>query len=753
MTTLQNLYLPGALAIWCSLFFSLVSLWGYSQVLATDDRSTRLFARRAYQFFTLSVVFSAAILIILLMRRDFRIEYVYQYSGNDLQWFFQFAAFWAGQKGSFLIWLVWGALLGIPLARAAGRDEAPVMMVYGLTQLGLLFILVRENPFVMLSETPLDGSGLNPLLQDYWMVIHPPVMFIGYAATAIPFAFAVAAMWRRRYDRWAALAFPWALGGFMVLGTAILMGGYWAYRTLGWGGYWGWDPVENASLIPWLLGVVLIHGLYLERQKKRYRRANLVLSCLLYLSVLYGTFLTRSGVLADFSVHSFVDLGISGWLIGLMATFAGISIWLLATRLRQVPTETNEDPVLSRGTFLVLSTIAVGMCTLMVAVGTSAPLLTWFMENPGQVGPSFYNRVNLPIALLIAFLLALVPYLTWKGNAASQVLRQIAGASVVALVLTVVLGFFLRIGQPLHLLFVFLAALALLTNLSKTIEKGRRAGLRAAGGYLAHVGVGVILIGFLASSAYDQSAKVTLEQNVPRTVGDLTLTFKRFIPRQGFEKEKMEVEVVRADGSSYLSYPKLFINQRTRQVMANPHIHKVALEDLYISPIDFDPGETMGSQQFELAKDQSTEIGDLSLRFLDFDLQAEGNALVQMQSGGIVAVGARLLAERNGTTQEIRPIYRFSPDGQVESPVTPLPDGGMVSVLGINASEGAVRLAVSGVAVGADAKPARLSVDVTRKPLINLVWYGLYVVLAGGALATWQRAREIAVRFSTATES
>ena len=320
MEFLSQHYLPGAITLWCALFFALASLWGYSRVMR-GDKGALSFARRGYGFFALSVVFAALILLLCLARRDFRIEYVYQYSGLELPFHFQLSAFWAGQKGSFLIWLVWGALLGLPLSRSAGRDEAPVMGVYLLTLFGLLFIMVRENPFIMLPEARPDGAGLNPLLQDDWMVIHPPVMFIGYAAGAIPLAFAWAGMWQRDTSRWAARAFPWTLAGFMVLGAAILMGGYWAYRTLGWGGYWGWDPVENASLIPWLIGVVLIHGLYLERTKKRYRKLNLVLACLLYLSVLYGTFLTRSGVLADFSVHSFVDLGISKWLVLWMGFF------------------------------------------------------------------------------------------------------------------------------------------------------------------------------------------------------------------------------------------------------------------------------------------------------------------------------------------------------------------------------------------------------------------------------------------------
>src|SRR4030095_14451442 len=310
-----------------------------------------------------------------------------------------------------------GWLLGGP---RAGKGPA-VMAIYTLTLMGLLLILVRENPFVMLGKTPVDGTGLNPLLQDNWMVIHPPIMFVGYAATAIPFAFAMAALWRRQYDGWAARAFPWALGGFLVLGTAILMGGYWAYKTLGWGGYWGWDPVENASLIPWIFGTVLIHGLHMERAQGRYRRANYVFTFLAYIAVLYGTFLTRSGVLADFSVHSFVDLGISGWLTLLLGGFFLLGLYLIVTRWKEIPTKPNEDPFLSRGTFMVLATIVLLIMALVITARTPAPLLTRCIESQSQVGPSFYNRVNLPIALLVAFLVAIVPYLAWRGNSAGEI--------------------------------------------------------------------------------------------------------------------------------------------------------------------------------------------------------------------------------------------------------------------------------------------------------------------------------------------
>ena len=733
MDYVTHLYLPGALALWCALAFALSCLWGYAMALRGDPTAL-VFARRSYGFFATAVGLAALLLILLLVVRDFRIDYVFRYSGLDLPMHYQFASFWAGQQGSFMIWLVWGALIGLLVQRTAGRSEPAVMGVYVLTLLGLVFILVRQSPFAMRLDAPLDGQGLNPLLQDDWMVIHPPIMFIGFALSAVPFAFAMAALWTRRFDGWAARAFPWALSGFLVLGTAILMGGYWAYKTLGWGGFWGWDPVENASFVPWLFGTVLIHGLHLERTRGRYRRANFVLATLVFMSVLYGTFLTRSGVLADFSVHSFVDLGLSGWLVGILGTFMLLAAYLLATRLRQVPTKPNEDPLLSRGTFMVLGTITLLTAALVILTGTSAPLLTRVMATPGQVGPAFYNRVNLPIALLIACLLALVPYLTWRGEAPPRAIaRKLLWPGLFALAVAIAAAVW-RVDQPLHVLFAFLATLALASNLQKVAAMARSGSLAAAGGYLAHVGVGIILLGVMASTGYDRSAKVTLVQGVAQRVDGMTLTFTRFIPRQGREKERMEVEVVR-EGKRFKVYPKFFVNARTRQLMVNPDIRSFGFMDLYVSPIEYDPGEP----HLELAQGEAGSIGKTQVRFVRFDLQAEGNALVQMAAGRTVTVGALLQVTQNGKTSTVRPLYRLNPaDGRVDTPQMPLPGGGAVMVSGINATTGKVLLDLGGLA-----NAARLSLDVTRKPLISLVWGGLYVVLAGGILSTVNRLRQV----------
>ncbi|HEX4955873.1 MAG TPA: cytochrome c biogenesis protein CcsA [Thermoanaerobaculia bacterium] len=747
MDFLAGFYLPGAVALWAALLFALCSLFGYTQ-LATGNGASLSFARRAYSFYAGAVVLASLVLSMALLRRDFRIDYVYNYSGVDLPNAYQFAAFWAGQKGSFLIWLLWAALIGVLLYRTAGKNEATVMGVYLLTTMSLLLLLVRENPFHMLAESPADGKGLNPLLQDPWMVIHPPIMFIGYALSAVPFAFAISALWRKDYSDWAARSFPWALFGCAILGVAILLGGYWAYKTLGWGGFWGWDPVENASLIPWLIGVALVHGLHLEKTQRRYRRANLVLAVLVFLAVLYGTYLTRSGVLADFSVHSFVDFGIKGWLVAILAIFGGGGLMLLVTRLGSVETRPNEDEPLSRGFFLVAATVVVMACAVVVTIGTSAPILTRFFEDPGQVGPSFYNTVNLPVAIAIALLLSFIPYLTWRGNEPRQVLKKLAPAFAVALVVTVVAAF-LGVHEPFDVLFVLLATLCLVTNLHKVVSLVRTGGWRVAGGYLAHVGVGTILLGVLASSAYDISTKATLVEGQPQVVGEHTLTFLRFLPDGGAipdcaGKSCMEVEVREGGGgATYLAYPKLFINSRTRQLMANPHIKSHLTEDLYISPIEYHPADpTDGSQQVRLVEGETTQLGDLSLRFVGFEL-VDGDAHAQLAAGGEIRVRTRIEVARGGRSETVAPLYRIVPNVTADSTTEVLPGGGSIAIESLSPTDRAVIARLVGVGGAVPSNPATVALDVTRKPLIQLVWFGLMLVLAGFTIAGTHRLLQV----------
>jgi cytochrome c-type biogenesis protein CcmF len=742
MSYIDRLFLPGALAIWCALIFMLVALWGYAQLLRGDDTARR-FARRAYSCFVLSIGAASALLFVCLLQHDFRIELVYSSSSLDLSWHLQMAAVWAGQKGSFLIWLLCGSILGLPLMSKAGREEAAVMGIYCLTLLGLLFVLVRESPFVMLQRTPADGMGLDPLLQESWMVAHPLLVLAGYAAAGIPFCFAAAALWRRRYDRWAALSFPWALGGFLAFGTAILTGGYWAYETAGRGGYWSWDPVENVALIPWMLSAALVHGLHAERRRGRFRRANLVLACLLYPTVLHGTFLTRSGILADISVHNFVEPGTSGWLIGLNVVVIAVSGYLLATRLRGISSSPSDDPLLSRGSILALAIFTLTVSAAVVAAGTSAPLLGAVSMNPGRVSPELYDRVALLTALVVSLLVAIAPSLSWQRRPAGLTRRRLLGPGLLAL-LAGSSAAALGARSPLHVLLVFSTTLAIAANAQRVIEMGLRGELKGAGGYLAHVGAAAMFLGILASSAYDQSTEVLLEQGTQKQVEDDTLTFTRVLPRQGRSKERMEVEVVAKDGSSYFAYPELALDDRTRQIKVRPHIRRSLLDDISISPIEMNPGAPPGqSRRLELARGQEGQLGDLAFRFLGFDLGGEDDAGHQVGQDAPMTVGAALEVRRGEHLERVTPRYRFSPDGSVETPPSPLPGGGTVSLFAIDATTGSVRLDFAGVEGAEDeGSPATLTVERTRRPLINLVWSGFCLVLAGGAVAAARRLQE-----------
>ncbi len=369
------MYLPGTILLWIAFALGLVSTFGYARSL-DEDSPLRAMARQSYVLMTAAVVLASSLLMYLLITHDYRLTYVYAYSDNSLSLRYLVSSFWGGQEGSFLLWVFAGVILGLPLYRLSKTYESRVMIFYNLTLISLLLLLLKQNPFrfhqgLTPGMIPMDGAGLNPLLQNPWMVIHPPIMFLGYAAMAIPFAFAMTALWMKRYDEWTRVSMPWLIFSVLSLGAAIMLGAYWSYETLGWGGYWGWDPVENASLVPWIIAVAMLHSFVLQRNRNRFRRLNIFLAILGYLLVVYATFLTRSGVLSDFSVHSFVDLGISGYLIFNMIFFILISLAMLAWRWKEIPTESGEEPFFSRTIFLVLGLIMLLLIAVVVfQVGT-----------------------------------------------------------------------------------------------------------------------------------------------------------------------------------------------------------------------------------------------------------------------------------------------------------------------------------------------------------------------------------------------
>lgn len=748
------MFWPGVATLWAALIAGLASMYGYFRV-DRGDAGALVFARRAYAFFAASIVATSAILMTLILQHRFDVAYVASYSSRDLPLHFLISCFWAGQEGSFLLWIFWGALIGFFVWRSAKELEAPVMIVYLSTFVALVAILCRQSPFRLLATVPPDGGGLNPLLQDYWMVIHPPVMFSGFASLSVPFAFAVAALWKKRWDGWIVRALPWALFTFVTLGTAILMGGYWAYKTLGWGGYWGWDPVENTSLVPWLLTVALVHGMFLQRARKRHRRVNLFLAILAFICILYGTFLTRSGVLADFSVHSFVDLGITGWLVADLLGFLLLGTGLLVYRWKSIPSEHEETPMLSRSVLFILSIASLVGLALVILLGTSSPLLTRLGGTPSQVSTRFYRITTSPAGMLLAILFSLVPFVSWKGETGRELWKSSRRSLIVAgacVLLAVIFG----AQGPETLAFVALAGFGFDMNLRAVVRKAKNGKFGGAGGYLAHAGVAVMLLGIVISGIYAISTRVTLPKNVPVRVNGYTMTFTSVVPPSENSKQAMEIRATTPRGQQFYAYPRMYINTRTNQLMANPSIRNSPLFDVYISPQEYDPGHPgQAGKEVTLVKERSVELGGTKIEFVDFDVDRS-----QMAEGSrSLLIKAKMLVTPPGGKPVPQTLdFVAHLDGSAPNEGRPLavagsPNATMV-VENVSAAEGSLQMRVTGLTKDFQpSAPESLSVDVTTKPLISLVWGGFYIMMFGALLALIKRSKEAAHAVAKAAES
>lgn len=747
------MFWPGVFTLWAALLCGLASVYGYFRV----DRGAAAFlpfARRMYALFVAAVLATSAILLTLILQHRFDIAYVASYSSRDLPLHFLISTFWAGQQGSFLLWIFWGSLIGLFVWRSAKEQEAPVMIVYLATFLALVAILCKESPFTMLKTVPADGKGLNPLLQDYWMVIHPPVMFAGFASLSVPFSFAIAALWKKKWDGWIRRAVPWAMFTFLTLGTAILMGGYWAYKTLGWGGYWGWDPVENTSLVPWLFDVALVHGMILQRSRGNHKRINLLLAVLAYVCILYGTFLTRSGILADFSVHSFVDLGITGWLVAVLLGFLVLGVGLLIYRWKEIPSEQEQTAALSRSVLLILGIAAIVGLALVILLGTSAPLITRLGHAPSQVSTRFYHLTASPGAMLLVLLFGLIPFVAWKGTGGKELFRNSRRSLVVAAAAVAVL--WIAGGRNIESsIFIALCAFAFDMNLQAVIRKAKPGKFGGAGGYLAHAGVAIMLVGVVVSAIYAVSRRVTLPREQMVKVFGYQMTFTQVVPPIDGSRQAMEVNVVTPAGRQFWAYPKMYVNPRTNQLMVNPAIRKTPLMDLYISPQEYDPGAPRKVGDFlALHRGQSATIAGTTFRFDDFQVDPS-----QMTNAAPkVLIGAKMTVTPPGgapVPETLQYVAHFdgAPNEGVAAAV-PGASTASMTVESVSAAQGAIELHVLGLT--RDVTPARaesLSLEVTRKPLIALVWGGFYIMMFGAFLAFLKRISQARQAPVTAKEN
>ena len=387
-----------------------LAIYGYVVSANAHEVSTKqewlVFARGCFVVHGVSVLATIGILYSIIYFHHYEYHYAWKHSSNDLPVYFIISCFWEGQEGSFLVWIFWNVLLGVLLMYTNKTIEAPTMVFFGLIQcclvsmiIGIYFfdvVKVGSSPFQLLRDVdggdifkmnpsfvPTDGNGLNPLLQNIWMVIHPPIIFLGFALSGVPFCLAMAALWKRKTKDFITQSAPWVLASVCVIGIGIVMGAYWAYETLNFGGYWNWDPVENAILIPWLIFLASVHGMTLYRRKKKGLALTIALVMLGFILIVYSTFLTRSGILGNASVHAFTDLGLSGQLLLflLLFTFGGMAMFYF---FRNDLREPNENTAfLSLEFWMLLGISVVCLSAFQVLLPTSIPVFNVILESDG----------------------------------------------------------------------------------------------------------------------------------------------------------------------------------------------------------------------------------------------------------------------------------------------------------------------------------------------------------------------------------
>jgi cytochrome c-type biogenesis protein CcmF len=719
---------PGQFLTWIAFLASLVAGLGFLAAAGGRDGAARI-GRIAFRAQWLLYLAAAAFLWYILFTHQFRYQYVASYSSLSMPAHYIYAAFWGGQEGTFMLWAFVTCTLGLLLMRMRHALTWTSMFFLNLPLVMLGLVTVMRGPFMTVAAgmVPPDGQGLNPLLQDPWMTIHPPVLFTGFSSLVVPFAIALAALVRRDYDGWVKLALPWVVFSTGMLATGFIMGGVWAYKVLGWGGYWGWDPVENGSFIPWLSNVALLHGLLVQRVTGSLRRTNFFLAVTSYVLVLYASFLTRSGVLADFSVHSFANLGLTGFLLSFLFVTALAGYGLLIARLREIPGPTQPLGNFSRESMMWLGQLVFMLMCGLTAVGMSAPLITRLFGPASNVQTAYYNLVNAPLAIAMGLLLGLAPLMRWRQHDASALLRAALPAVAVATVatLTAVIS---GVREWIPALVIFGAAFALTSNAVVTV-RGFRSGWKHGVAYLGHMGVSVLLIGIVASSHYGNAVQVQLPRGVQRFALGFRMTYQG-IQKQDNGKDRAMI-AVQTPGRSFEAQPALYWSAYNQGYMKKPHIERFLTHDIYISPLEM-VGDDPNQNAVWFAKGETRQVGQDKYTFVGFDIQNMGTP--QM------SIAAKLRVESGGRTVFARPKIEVA-SGAMNRIPDYLPGGRSIEMATADPSTGKVALILPGTASHANQEV--LAVEVSTKPLINLVWIGAVLMLASVFLSAIRRLQDL----------
>ena len=760
-------------------------------------------ARLGYHLMSIMVIAASILLFYAILTHQYQFKYVYEYSNSDLPKGLLASTFYAGQEGSFLLWCLFSAIIGLILldyTSKRGDLEQRVMLVYSLINVMLLIMLspLLKSPFayiwqegayidvksinpnflnlqfisnfifqdqagqkqffqinsetyalllnngIGLNDFIIHGKGLNPLLQNFWMQIHPPLLFIGFAMAAVPYSFAIAALIKNEYNDWVKQSFPWILFGHMILGLAIMLGGYWAYGVLGWGGYWGWDPVENSSLVPWLIGVASIHTFIVQKRtqeqndgKGRFVKTNLILSILTFALVIYSTFLTRSGVLSDASVHSFVAPGRIVFLFLLLNVilFAVIGLGAIIYRWKYLNEHFNfEENILSRELALFTGAATLIASGVIILFGTSLPIL-----GKG-VDISFYNKSHLPIGIIIGILMGFSLLLRWKTTEKKDLFNNAKYSVIATIVLSAIIIILGNISDFMLALFTLTTIFSLVLN-SEYLFKALKRNFLHTGAFIAHLGIAVFMLGVIATGGFTVKKTADLPQGETVNVLGYNLLFTGYEPIENNTKYAFNVEIGSAEDKT-VAKPVMYIAEFNNSLMREPDILNFLTKDFYLEPLGYEEGNSSNNGAILLKKNEPFEFEGKKITFTGFNFpqdamqkMSEGSeftigAVFTVVSNGIISQGEGYMRSKGGV-KEFIPVDLKDADLRIE--MTNLDAGGTVSVKLSKMSDPNPMMF--------KAAPT-LSVEVSIKPFIIFVWLGVILMVIGFTIAALKRIRE-----------
>jgi len=540
----ENL-LPGQLGqffiilTFCTAILSCISYFCATQY--KEENSWRKIARIAFYINFSAVIGIGTCLFYIIYNHLFEYYYAWSHSSKTLPVYYIISSFWKGQEGSFWLWMFWQGLLSSILVWRAKSWEAPVMTTVMLCQVALASMLlgievfgqrIGSSPFILLRnaiEAPIfsnpdylsmiaDGNGLNPLLQNYWMVIHPPTLFLGFGSMIVPFAYGIAGLWQRQYTEWLKPALPWSLFAVMVLGAGIIMGSFWAYEALNFGGFWAWDPVENASIIPWFTLIAAVHVIIAYKNSGHSYFTATFLVLISFVLVIYASFLTRSGVLGETSVHSFTDLGLYWQLVVFNLVFLGIMVYFLISRRKELPITKKDEDTYSREFWLFIGALILVVACVQIIATTSIPVFNQLFGTkiaPPVNAVAHYNKWQAAFAILVLILSAVSQYLKYKHTKPKLFYVNLLVSLVVALLLCAVMVYITKVYRNfIYILLTFSAVFALVAN-ARILGDAMKGKWKLAGSAVAHIGFALLLIGALVAAATNKVVSTNSSGSIP----------------------------------------------------------------------------------------------------------------------------------------------------------------------------------------------------------------------------------------------